>query len=147
MSAFVVDKRHIDVLVRAAISYDYHGRLYYYHNGSSKEVNHQNADEVGQMLWNANVASVLYRYPHDSLESLPGRVDSPWLVPYSYDFQTTAITAVEVLKAIACFDYQSCEHPDYEASEAHSFCQALQHHAINALPGYDEAPWEWQDAA
>lgn len=147
MSAFVVDKKHIDVLVRAAISKSYHDELRYYHEGTWREVNHERADEVGQMLWDANVRSVSYRYPHDSLESLPGRVDSPWLKPYSYDFQAPVVTAVEVLKAIACFDYQSCEHPDWEASEAYSFCEGLRHHAINSLPGYDAAPWEWQDAA
>jgi len=147
MSAFVVDKTHIDVLVRAAINRDYHSELRYYHDHSWREVNHQTADTVGQMLWDENVRSVSYRYPHDSLESLPGRVDSPWLTPYLYRFNTPVATAVEVLKAITCFEYQSCEHPGWETSEAHSFCKYLKDHAINQLPGYDAAPWNWQDAA
>ncbi len=147
MSAFVVDKKHIDILVRAAINRSYHDELRYYHDGTWHTVDHSTANQTGQMLWDANVRSVSYRYPHDSLESLPGRIDSPWLKPFEYDLNAPVVTPVEVLKAIACFDYQSCEPPEWESAQAHSFCEALRIHAINQLPGYEAAPWEWQDAA
>jgi len=44
-----------------------------------------------------------------------------------------------VLKAIACLEYQSCEHPGWLDSEARVFCQALRRVAITALPGYSAA--------
>jgi hypothetical protein len=50
------------------------------------------------------------------------------------------------LKAISCYEYQSCEHPGWRKSEAHAFCEALRDMAIGCLPGYDDAPWEINDA-
>jgi hypothetical protein len=66
-----------------------------------------------------------------------------------------------VLKAVACFDYQSCEHPGWPDSKAHDLMEAL-HTAVLArhpdlgervngpfgetyryttLPAWDAAPW------
>jgi len=49
---------------------------------------------------------------------------------------------VAVLKACDGYEYQACEHPGWEASEAHAYINALRRRAIHALPGYDEAAWE-----
>lgn len=48
---------------------------------------------------------------------------------------------VTVLKLCACFDYQACEVPDYEESEAAKIINAIRFEAIRALPGYEAAPW------
>jgi hypothetical protein len=66
-----------------------------------------------------------------------------------------------VLRAIACFDYQSCEHEEWPDSKAHDLMDAL-HAAIlqrhpdlgelvpgrsgktyryTTLPAYGDAPW------
>jgi hypothetical protein len=49
--------------------------------------------------------------------------------------------ALQVLKACACYAYQSCEHSGWEASEAHAFIQALKDKAVRTLPGYGDAVW------
>jgi len=53
----------------------------------------------------------------------------------------TTWSAVELIKALHCYEYQSCEHPGWRTSQAHSFCRALERRLIGELPGYDDAPW------
>ena len=100
-----------------------------------RELTPETAGRVGAMLVAENRRSVDHRYDETETEDpyvfteLPGRPDP-----------------VIVLKAIACYEYQSCEHPEWEESEAHDFCEALRDRMISSLPGYDDAPgWEIQD--
>ena len=56
--------------------------------------------------------------------------------------RTRMPSPVAVLKAISCYEYQSCEHPGWHTSEARQFCSVLRDHMISMLPGYDDAQWE-----
>ena len=62
---------------------------------------------------------------------------------YQHVDATGAFTATvpEVLKATDCYEYQSCEHPEWPSSNAHDFIQALRKDAWRLLEGYEEAPW------
>jgi hypothetical protein len=81
VSAWVVDKAHIDVLVTALHPADQlHG------------------DALGQRLWAENYKSVNYRY------------DTKTRTP-EYRWTKRQVPAVWVLAAAHCYDYQSCEHP------------------------------------
>jgi len=53
------------------------------------------------------------------------------------------VAPVYALKAVCCYRYQSCEHPGWKGSEASRFCDALERVAVELLPGFSEAPWEW----
>lgn len=161
MSAFIVGKAHIDALVTAALE-RWSGdigplswysreltdeeRSYAYAPGEPwgpgapelagslrKEATPEEADRIGQMLMRENRLSVNHRYAENEVEDL-----------YTYGRPAIAgsVDPVVILKAIACFEYQSCEHPGWEASEAYAFCQALRLRMIRHLPGYEEAPWE-----
>jgi hypothetical protein len=55
---------------------------------------------------------------------------------------TREVEPVQVLKAIKCYEYQSCEHPSWEDSEARSWCNHLRLAAIEHLPGFEAAKWE-----
>ena len=130
MSAFAVSQNHIRALVNFAQCYRQfsHGPFSYYHNA---EHHKPSATELGQMLHAENVASVDYRY---------GNSEEP-VQQFRDDF-TKPISPVQCLKAIACLEYQSCEHPGWESSAAKAALDSLQHVAINALPGYEDASWE-----
>lgn len=151
MSAYVVDRGHVRFLVAAALNgrhweggYGQGGPMSYYHDGKRYEVNELTADEIGLMLWQECIASVAYRYPDDPEAGLPGPVEDGPRFGYRHpvmDPPGSTIKAVDVLKAIACYEYQSCEHPGWEASRAKAFCEALTATAIRNLPGYDDAPW------
>jgi hypothetical protein len=97
--------------------------------------------EVGQMLVDANVRSLRCRYGAAAARMIP-----EWTTAYRYRASPfgTRPTAVEGLKLIACYRYQSCKCADWEQSEAHRFCQSLEHSLIACLPGYDAAPWVWK---
>jgi hypothetical protein len=159
MSAFMVDKEHIDVLVAVGlrgpsgreVSPDTAWyRLTWYSAGvdgaeERHELDYTTADSVGEMLVSTNFESICSRYP-DVMEDptgTPGPLKRYWEAPYRWTDPRYRPTAVEALKAIGCFEYQSCEHAGWVDSEAKAFCESLRHSLINALPGMREAPWDW----
>jgi hypothetical protein len=161
MSAFIVGKAHIDALVIAAVYAEPGdcGPLTWFARELTEdektgayqagepwgpeapeiacEVRRQatpdQADRIGQILMRENRLSVNHRYNENEVEDI-------------YSFTpikgTVRVNPVMILKAIDCYEYQSCEHPGWEGSEAHAFCEALRRRMIRRLPGYDEAPWE-----
>ncbi len=98
-----------------------------------REATRDQADRIGQMLMRENRLSVNHRYAESEVEDI-----------YVFDrtLASVSVDPVVILKAIACLEYQSCEHPGWKASEAYFFCQALRHRMIRRIPGYEEAPWE-----
>lgn len=156
MSAFVVGTDHIDAMLTAGLTLarPYGPMRWYlpeppgpacYQEGEPwgpaagawareyrRELTKETANEVGAMLLLENLHSVNHRYteaeapPAYRFRPLPGHPDP-----------------VVVLKAIDCYEYQSCEHPGWKTSEAYAFCDALRRTCIASLAGYDTAPgWE-----
>lgn len=144
MSAFVVNKTHINAMLHAGLAVSYRPLTWYY-GGTHHELNDLTINAVGQMLLDECVKSVCYRYDDSEMTNLPGRIDAEWLLPFEYHFTYKRPTPVEALKLIDCYAYQSCEHPEWKESEAKSFCDALRSNTIGGLPGYEDAPWGWDD--
>lgn len=128
MSAWIVSKKHIDVLVAAALGME------------GVEPN-----ALGKMLWEENHKSINYRYSEKN--AAPA---------YEFEVPTTVeLTPGLIAKQIACYEYQSCEHLGWEDSKARKFCEDLKRSlvpnrveaddAIRKLPGYEEAPWGIDD--
>jgi hypothetical protein len=157
MSASMLAKAHIDVLLTAGLrsASGWRGPLTWFwpaidadsDRGSwtSAELQEQatqrrrlltpqTAGRVGALLLAENRRSVDHRYD-----------ETEWEEPYLFEPVPGWPDPVIVLKAIACYEYQSCEHPGWRTSEAHAFCQALRARAISLLPGYDQAPWDIND--
>jgi hypothetical protein len=42
---------------------------------------------------------------------------------------------------LQCYEYQASDPKDWPTSEAYAFCRELQNMLIQALHGYDPAPW------
>jgi hypothetical protein len=148
MSAYIVDRDHIAYLIEAAmsqrmlrgsprLSWYWEGRRYELDPGASEGP--ESASAVGQMLWDENIASVRYRYPDDG-DDLPGPVGEAFVYLHGWT-RADAPDPVQVFKSIACYRYQSCEHPGWEKSQAFAFCDALERAAARALPGWDDATW------
>ena len=95
MSAFIVNKTHIDAIVTAIVDCPNI-------NISRSE---SNIDLVGQILWDENFKSVNYRYSDN--EQAP-----------KYSHRVKYVSLAQAIKAISCLNYQSCEHPDYYESES-----------------------------
>ena len=149
MSAFIVSKQHIDAICSAALTYPKWGIHWCVEDEPWKQL--RRGDEpsrVGQMLWHTNVASVATRYD----DCAPGKWPGPTgltldtVLAYRYQPPRSVPTVVEALKLLDCYEYQSCEHEEWESSEARNFVESLRRALIKELPGYDHAAWDWQEA-
>lgn len=134
MSAFVVSKHDIDILVTAHLAL----------NGCA--YSNERADAIGRTLWRENANSVRYRYSHWTRPELEAAWPDLKIVPF-YEFKPVHAKAAAVAKIARCYDYQSCEHPAYEASQAKAIADTLMATFPETLPGYDDAPWGIADDA
>lgn len=152
MSAWIVSKEHIDALVSAALVVAQEDRSsfrWYDADGNhSHELTYTDtvrANQVGRMLWAENLASINARYTDtiEHPENCPGPNDFNGIETVAdYTFKRTPrIPPVAILKAINCYEYQTCEHEGWPTSQAKAFCDSLTASVINSLPGYDESPW------
>jgi hypothetical protein len=158
MSAYVVDKRHIDFLVSAALQAyppgqpgSTHRLSWWRVDGSGeyagwREIN-PNAEHMtddGQMLVSENVASVHHRYPDDDADAgeLPGPCDAYYMGPYVFEDPRREVTPGAVFRAIDCLDYQSCEHDEWRSSEAYAFLGALRKAWCDRVADAEHATWE-----
>jgi len=122
VSAFVVSKATIDVIVAAMVRLDV--------------IEFDQADQTGQMLWNENYASVNYRYSDDF--AAPPYVFPPMSIPKAHEDPAL------VLKQAHCLNYQSCEHKEWESSRAKALLVELECSLARELAqklGYDKHPW------
>lgn len=147
MSAYIVDKIHIDVLVSAGIAFGDNGdgiRWDASPNPSLPDFQHvtpESVNRVGRMLWAENLASVAHRYPHDVSGQRPGPADFTDSDVETYRFERVNgfITPLPVLAAIASYEYQSNENVmDWHNSEARRYCDGLRLAAIARIPGYHD---------
>lgn len=148
MSAFVVGTRHIDYLLSWAFHLARNGVNLSWERpdtGQGLPIESrrerftgepENVDAIGNMLLKANLLSVSYRYGEPPA-GLPA---------YAFrEVSLTKLSAAQALKAIACLEYQSCEHNGWETSQAQSFLASLARGSFSRVRGYDEAAWEVRD--
>ncbi len=138
MSAFTVTTVHVDAILTAGLAFCPEKNPLTWHYpppttaepstvGRERTLTPAAAGQVGAMLLAENTRSVNHRNDEDDWEPvylfhpLPGTPDP-----------------LVVLKAIACLEYQSCEHDGWLDSEARVFCQALRRVTITKLPGYHD---------
>jgi hypothetical protein len=129
MSAWLVSKNHIDVLVTWAID----AHLVIPFEDLVFSIDKGNANSIGQQLWKENYDSINCRYNEYNM------------VP-NYEFKENFYPAISVLKQIECYDYQTCECSDYEKSFPYAFVKAalakMEEFRINSDdPLYKKAPW------
>lgn len=159
MSAFEVDATHIDVMVSAALQRVSCGETMRWYHGdipgtqpgemlpggedyasacerTRREVTSETAETWGATLLAENRRSVNHRYNEDEIEE-----------PYIFTEYSGTFDPGKMLSAISCYEYQSCEHPGWQASEAKAFCDALRNKMVRMLPGYKAGPWEVTDAS
>lgn len=159
MSAFMVDSTHIDAMLTAGLQGGPNSDLSWFHPAITEEdrqgayqagepwgptairlaeerrhhLTRKTAGRVGAMLMAENRASVNHRYNEEE-----------WEEPYTFRMLRGHADPVVILSALSCYEYQSCEHPEWEASEAHAFCEALRDACIGRLPGWGKV-WEITD--
>ena len=148
MSAWIVTRAHIDVLVLASVQFAVPFDTA--DTASPRPVQptpHQLA-AAGSELWAENHRSVNHRYDEHA--------EPPAYPPPTAE---VLLDPVAVVKAIDCYVYQSCEHPGWNGSRADRFCQRLRAAAMTGLPvaavgsdtgrpypeGWQRPPWGIDD--
>lgn len=125
MSAWVVSKLDIDILVTA------------FRDLANADV--FDWTDLGKMFWRENVDSVAYRY------DMPKRHAAEYAdyvaAVEAYEFEPFAAKPVAIAKIARCYDYQSCEHPGWDASRSKQMVEQLMECFPDTLPGYDCMPW------
>lgn len=153
MSAFIVSEKHIEAMVSAGVSLKVRWmapeepEASDYQSGEPwgttatvnaqrriREATRETANETGRMLLMENARSVAFRYEE--------AIDADTTLAATFKAHGLQHNIVDLLKAIDCYEYQSCERPQWASSEAHEFCEALRGALIRALPGYSDAAWE-----
>ncbi len=137
MSAFRVDKHHIDALVCAGMSNDYahaysnSGVLTFDYRGITHKLDSMGGQEIGAALVDLNNRSVNTLYRED-------------IAPEPYEVKglnVEVLTPVVILSLIAGFRYQACEFVGWDDTLGAQYLRVLEKAAIHALSGYDNAPW------
>lgn len=132
MSAYVIGNVQVDALLTAGMRLDRHGAQLRWkgRHGLDVELSEYTADAIGKRLLAENVASLNHLY----------RCNDP--VPdYTYRPVNGTPDPLVALKLLYHYEYQSCEHPGWDGSEAKRFCDSLRYLAVRTLPGYSELPW------
>jgi hypothetical protein len=151
MSAFICNPEHIGLLAAYAVKYQgtHHDSAVIYPWRTAKGFD-EDAANVARNLMKANIAGVAHRYPNDRDGQRPGpqfydneleQLAELWARHYHRN--APSVESVGILKMCQCFDYQACELPDYNSTEAAQQIDWIKGKAIRALSGYDDAPYEW----
>src|SRR5437879_998359 len=105
MSAWIVGKDHIDLMVSAAL------RMV---GWNPKYVNvAETADLLGQRLWEENHRSINHRYNEG--EETPEYHWTP-VAELDEGAELRGEVLVQVVHNAHCYEYQSCEHPGWKDS-------------------------------
>ena len=133
MSCFIVNEKHINTLVnylkeksKFQTTIEIEGKRLSLHDPST-------LTKVGNVLVCENFRSYNYRYDEH---------ENSYIYNYHFDWDILNMNPVQIIKACHCLNYQSCECPDYNESEAKRIIDTIKTIAICNLPGYDEAKWE-----
>lgn len=113
MSAFIVSRRHIALLDGALAYYDVTNSL----------------PSDAQLLWDENIKSVQFRYNGDSVKDLPGPIDEDFIFKdYTYTREDLDLikNPFKMAMLVHCYNYQSCEHPEWAYSYVRNLMQKLE---------------------
>jgi hypothetical protein len=124
MSAWIVHRDHLDLLLTAAIDWNV--------------ITTDQADETGRMLWKKNLTSVAHCYPHDRDGGRPGPDDfrDRDVDTYRYQPYPGRIDPDVIQAAAASLRHQSCEHPGWNDSPAAHWVNQLRRLAADRIPAY-----------
>ena len=106
MSAFICSDKHFQAIADYAESMGAHIK----------------AQNVADILKKENVKSYNHRYSEKVRFS-----------KVKFDKDQEGYSAADVFQLVNSLMYQSCEHPDYQASPAHIIAQMIREHAANRM--------------
>ena len=148
MSAFMHSTAHVDAIIHGAIELTDAQYIYF---GNPTQTLQNQPTQAGQLLMRENAESMAYRYNMKDLDNTADDGTRPieylgyleQAEGYEYKPDTDArhksYSVPEILVALHSLEYQSCEHPEFEASDAHKLIRAIERALIAKIPGYSGA--------
>lgn len=129
MSAYLVEKHHIDFLVGYLDSHC-EGWFHYIEDCKDIKDKQERLNTAGRILIQENHRSVCARYDKEEQE-----------FRYRFERRYYDISPVQVIKSVCHLRYQSNENEDYFTTPAEKILRTIEYTAITHLPGYTEAIW------
>lgn len=126
MSAFICSDKHISAIVKWVSRHN----VSVWFGNPSRKLGPGDEQELVDILYAENVKSVNYRYNEN--DATTGCV---------YDLGAPELGSVEVIKLVQSLEYQSCEHDEWDTSDAKEILLAMKSAAVSRLPGYESAEW------
>lgn len=83
----------------------------------SRTLSHQSIAYVGQVLLDKNADAIRDHYDDDS----------EYMIFDADHIPEMRWSALEILSALMCYEYQACDAKDYEESEAHRIVNSIKH--------------------
>jgi hypothetical protein len=99
------------------------------------KITRNDAVNIGRVLYRENCMSFIYRYP-----SAKDEVNPDFPIVNENDIVSVDLYSDEIMDAIKCLEYQSCEHPDWEKSFSKKVLDSIRK-AIIGLPKSGYATW------
>lgn len=135
MSAFIMPEEELNTIV----SYFIHARQTVHGEGAWLKIgerynylNTETAPEVAKILMDENIRSVRYRYGEDEQMSY----DSDYT--FQYDPTAHKRPVGNIIGALDCLEYQSCETDDYHQSNAWDIMNGLRKHLLKVIAEKEE---------
>ena len=105
-----------------------------------------------QLAWH-NIRSAAHRYPSDRDGEHPGPcmrdaeiMDEAEQIARHYHYSPPELSPVDILSMCMGYEYQACEPDDYYTTPASRQIQWIKSAAMRRLPGWEDAPWNFEDA-
>jgi len=139
MSSYIVNELHIDAMLTGAQELAGSATLYGLGVDEHWPLMGEGATTTGRMLLAQNAAATAYRYS-EAVEATDGYEFEPVAEAGAYWSRRAIAGRLAVM--VRCYRYQAADGPDWEASEASAFCQALDDLCLRVLTK-DEDGWEF----
>lgn len=132
MSAFLCDPK--DFALLAAYALKPGAPRHFYNIEACDYINVENAADFALILAKENIKSLEYLYPkfgpaggmvRGTIEEFLAEVKLAAAKRYDYN------DLAEVKKVLFCYDYQACEDPDYNKSDAYNLVRGLKNQLLN----------------
>lgn len=152
MSARLVSYAHINVLMSFSLSHIALAPSPIGPDTIRCSIGEQQAAEFGFELLRENVRALKLRYGDQP--PLPSGVAcaDAYLANYRFRPDPRGVSpsggmAIAIIKATHCYDYQCGELPRYRKTWPAAMMRCIREAASPLLPGYADAPWEFQALA
>lgn len=155
MSAFICQPEHFGILAALTIFPDQQGHTAALPEWVVPGDPILTAQRVARELAAENIRSVAARYPDDKDGDRPGpagltdaqilEAAALWAGHYVANGDAAEVGQATRLKLCDCLYYQSNETDDWKISKAFKQLKQIRGTTIGTVPGYDRAPWGWDD--